>query len=104
MVLLGPQCPALQTGHQCPDKPIEAEIRVRRWSGVSNPKESLGGVGKVLATARSGDDGRFEIALSPGNYTLEASAQSAMSCAAVDVTVPADHYAKVTIFCNTGIG
>lgn len=103
IVLIGPQCAAVQSGHQCPDKPVEAEIRVRKASGASNPKGSLGGVGKVLATAHSGHDGRFRIPLSPGSYALQARAPGAVSCAAVDVTVLTGQYPEVIITCDSGV-
>ncbi len=57
-VWIGPMCPVVQEGVPCPDRPFAARIRVLRD-------------GKVVATTRSGADGRFRVALAPGRYVLD---------------------------------
>ena len=57
-VTIGPMCPVVQEGIPCPDQPLVATIRVRRPDG------------KLVATARSGKEGRFRIYLAPGRYRL----------------------------------
>ncbi len=59
-VLVGPMCPVVQMGTDCPDKPLQAELEV------------TGSDKKVIARSRSDFAGRFEIPLAPGDYTLVA--------------------------------
>ena len=59
LVLIGPMCPVVQAGVPCPDQPFQAKITVRKAGG------------KVVATVRSGTDGRFRVNLAPGRYVLE---------------------------------
>src|SRR5437870_7535415 len=57
-VLAGPQCPVERAGSPCPDAPVpEAEVRAIRN-------------GDVAGTDRTDADGRFEIALPPGDYEM----------------------------------
>jgi hypothetical protein len=55
---IGPQCPVVEAGSPCPDAPFDGEIR------VSTPD------GEEVATARTDDDGSFEVALDPGTYVV----------------------------------
>ena len=57
LVLIGPQCPVVQEGVDCPDKPFEATIEI--YAGT-----------RLVTTVRSGADGIFSIALDPGTYRL----------------------------------
>src|SRR5687768_4159792 len=58
--LLGPTCPVVTEEMQCPPEPYEADIRVVAADS-----------GELIATVRSGKDGRFEVRLAPGDYLLE---------------------------------
>jgi hypothetical protein len=52
----------------------------------------------------SGPDGRFRVALAPGQYVLVAEvAGNAMSAKPTDVTVAAGEFARVTVLLDTGI-
>lgn len=58
-VMKGPMCPGPQRKeHPCPDLPVEAEFRV------------LGTEGASVATFRSDEAGRFQVALPPGEFTV----------------------------------
>lgn len=57
--LAGPQCPVVQAGSPCPDKPIEVSVDVLNESGDR------------VTTFRTDSDGRFEVDLPPGEYTLD---------------------------------
>lgn len=95
IVLLGPQCPVVREGTPCPDEPFAVDIEVMR-AGSTN----------VIATTRSGDDGRFRIALGPGDYVLdpvEIGDRPFPRGGPVEVTVRADEFAEVTITLDTGI-
>ncbi len=62
VVTIGPTCPVVQVGQDCPDQPYAAELT------VANPH------GKIVARASADADGQFRIALAPGDYVLEAKA------------------------------
>ena len=79
----------------CPDEPVAAEISVTK-TGSSD----------VVATARSGEDGRFFLELEPGAYTLLASAKDGASLPVgtpTDVNVQAGQYPEVILNMDTGI-
>jgi hypothetical protein len=91
-VLLGPTCPVEVVGSPCPDRPIQATVRVLQ--------------GDVLVkSVRSGEDGRFRIELDPGAYTLlaEVAPDGVQSAAPVDVRVPQAGYADVSVHVDSGI-
>src|SRR3990172_3784152 len=58
MVWVGPTCPVVQEGVDCPDSPLEADLEVR------------GAAGTVIARGRSGADGGYRVALPAGMYVL----------------------------------
>jgi hypothetical protein len=93
-VFIGPLCPVVQEGVPCPDAPYDASIRVRRASG------------NVVATVRSGKDGRFRINLGPGRYVLEPLSRGGgapPSAAPVAVRVRAHAFTRVKITYDSGI-
>lgn len=57
LVLIGPQCPVVQEGVECPDRPFEATIEI--YTGA-----------RLVTTVRSGADGIFSAAIDPGTYRL----------------------------------
>lgn len=57
--LAGPQCPVVQEGSPCPDAPVEASVDV------------LSATGDRVTTFTTGADGRFELDLPAGEYTLD---------------------------------
>ena len=57
-VLVGPMCPVVQMGTDCPDRPLQADLEVTRADR------------RVLARSRSDLAGKFEIPLAAGTYVL----------------------------------
>ena len=55
---VGPLCPVVQPGVECPDRPLEAEIDV------------LDSDGRIVTRARSAPDGTYRIPLEQGSYVL----------------------------------
>jgi hypothetical protein len=93
-VLLGPTCPVVQEGSPCPDEPVE-DVVVRAQSD-----------GETVAEATSGSDGRFELELPPGRYTLEAIVGPdgpGMFAKPIDVTVSAGAFVEVVVPVDSGI-
>jgi hypothetical protein len=57
--LLGPMCPVMMEGQDCPDRPYQATLTVLDRSG------------KQLITFQTDEDGTFQVPLSPGEYILQ---------------------------------
>jgi Carboxypeptidase regulatory-like domain len=91
-VLLGPQCPVVTKGSPCPDKPVAADVVAMRL----DDREEF--------RARSGSDGRFRLALPPGDYEVQALVTAgAMFAKPVKVTVPPGEFVSVDVLLDTGI-
>jgi hypothetical protein len=86
-------CPVVQEGVPCPDAPYEASILLRDATG------------KVVATVRSGEDGRFRVNLAPGEYVLEpVQGEGGLPYAGpVTVEVREHEFTSVTISYDSGI-
>jgi hypothetical protein len=67
-VVAGPGCPVGQEGTPCPGQPVRARLSVR--VGPSD-KRVPGARGVVVAKGRSNDEGRFRIAVPPGDYVVD---------------------------------
>lgn len=94
-VLIGPQCPVVQVGTPCPDAPFQATIDV--WNSERSEK---------LTTFTTADDGRFRIALAPGDYYLDPQPPSAggpPTPEPQEVTVPPGRFVEVTVSYDSGI-
>jgi hypothetical protein len=93
-VLLGPTCPVETMESPCPDRPL-ADVEVQVLQG-----------GDVVDTVRSDGDGRFTLALDPGEYVLQAVVEEGgpgMSARPVDVSVTSGEFADVTVPVDSGI-
>jgi hypothetical protein len=93
-VLLGPTCPVVKEGSPCPDEPLGG-VEVRTLAD-----------GETIAETTSGEDGRFELELPPGRYTLEAVVDPdgpGMFAKPVAVTVPAGAFVEVVVPVDSGI-
>jgi hypothetical protein len=60
VVLIGPQCPVVREGEECPDAPYAARIEV------------FDAAGGLAAEVASGDDGLFRVSVPAGEYRLVA--------------------------------
>ncbi len=93
-VVIGPTCPVEIAGSPCPPAPLAAKITVKRD-------------GNVVATLKTGSDGRFRIPLEPGTYTIEAEALKPNPIQFMHplppVTVRQDGFTGVTISFDSGI-
>jgi len=59
-VTIGPMCPVVQVGQECPDAPYAARLTV------------LLATGKTVARASAAADGSYRIPLEAGDYLLQA--------------------------------
>lgn len=57
-VLIGPMCPVVQEGQECPDQPYQAILTVNSPNGVR------------IVQVQTDEQGRFKIPLMPGEYIL----------------------------------
>ena len=93
VVTIGPTCPVERADSPCPDQPFAAEIAVKRGD-------------EVVATVSSGEDGRFRVALAPGDYLLQGIApnQGGLPFAKpIPVTVRPHEFADVRVTFDSGI-
>jgi hypothetical protein len=91
-VVVGPSCPVEVANSPCPDRPLATDLEIVRGS-------------EVVASVRSGDDGRFRVALDPGSYTIRPKASDGPfpTGQAVNVTVPPHTFVSVTVPLDSGI-
>jgi hypothetical protein len=88
-------CPPSRDAPPCPDKPLSAKLKVTR-----------AGSDETVVTVTSGEDGRFRIALAPGDYTLHPAnlAGTPLPIAQpVDVHVAANRFATVEVSFDSGV-
>jgi hypothetical protein len=94
VVLIGPQCPVVREGEECPDAPYEAFIGIRDAAG------------QAIASVASGADGRFRVELPPGTYTLVARPQTSTPIPGpveMTVTVEAAEFTEIVVSMDSGI-
>jgi hypothetical protein len=94
-VTIGPQCPVLEEGVPCPDRPYQAELRVLEESS-----------GRVVVTFTSGADGRFRVDLPPGRYVLDPGEPLLVDeprAEKMTINVEAGSYTEVTVRFDSGV-
>ena len=57
-VLIGPMCPVVQAGQECPDQPYQATLTVKNRDGLQ------------IVQFQTDEQGRFSVPLVPGEYIL----------------------------------
>jgi hypothetical protein len=91
VVLAGPQCPVESASSPCPDRP---------WAGVVEARRA-----GDLVRQRTDAEGRFELRLAPGTWTVTPVVEGAgpPSARPVQVQVRAHAFTTVTLTLDTGI-
>lgn len=88
-------CPPARDAPPCPDKPLSARLKVTR-----------AGSDEAVAAVDSGEDGRFRVALAPGDYTLHPAnlAGTPLPIAQpVDVHVVVNRFTVVEVSFDSGV-
>ena len=91
-VLLGPMCPVVQQGQECPDQPYQATLTVKDLSGLQ------------IAQFQTDEQGRFKLPLVPGEYMLHPESPNGIPFAGdQSFLVETGRYTRVTIHYDSGI-
>jgi hypothetical protein len=90
-VTAGPTCPVEEPDKPCAPGPVSAEIDVRDRNG------------RTVANTKSAADGRYRVAVTPGNYTLVVVTSTFPQCPETPVGVKVGVFTNVDISCDTGI-
>ena len=91
-VLLGPMCPVVQQGQECPDQPYPATLTVNSLNRVP------------IAQFQSDEQGRFQVMLAPGEYILHPESPNGLPFAGdQSFIVETGHYTQITVHYDSGI-
>lgn len=90
--LIGPMCPVVQVGTECPDQPYQAALTVN----------SLGG--EKIVQFQTDEQGRFHITLPPGEYILHPELSGRYPFASEqNITVSAGQFTQIIVTYDSGI-
>ena len=91
-VFIGPICPVMREGEECPDQPYQAILT------VYSPK------GERIAQVQTDEDGRFKIPLHPGEYVLHPDSPNVLPFAGEQtVIVEEGKFTQVLVNYDSGI-
>ena len=91
-VLLGPMCPVVQAGQECPDQPYQATLTVRSLDGLQ------------IAQFQTDVQGRFRVSLVPGQYIFHPESPNGIPFAGdQSFTVETGRYTQITVHYDSGI-
>lgn len=91
-VLIGPVCPVVQIGQECPDQLYQAVLTV------------LSRDGREIVRVQTDEAGGFKIPLEPGEYVLRPESPDVMPSAGEQpFTVESGRYTQLTILYDSGI-
>ncbi len=91
-VLIGPMCPVVQQGQECPDGPYQATLTVNSPSGVR------------IAQVQTDAQGHFRIPLVPGEYILHPESPDGIAFAGDrSFVVETGLYTRLTVNYDSGI-
>ena len=91
-VFLGPVCPLVTPGQECPNQPYQAMLTVNSAEG-----------GRITQLSTD-QQGRFRLALKPGKYILHPESSNGMPFAGEQAfTVEAGRFAQIFVKYDSGI-
>ena len=91
-VLIGPLCPVVRPGEECPDEPYQATLTVNDLNG------------NKVTQVQSDENGQFKIPLAPGDYILHPETPNGIPSAQEQpVSVTAGTFTEVVVNYDSGI-
>lgn len=91
-VLIGPMCPVVREGEECPDQPYQADLT------VTDPG------GRVVVRFQTEVDGTFRVPLAPGDYILRPESPNVMPFAPEQpFSVLPGRFTQITVSYDSGI-
>lgn len=91
-VFIGPMCPVVQVGEECPDQPYQALLT------VNSPK------GERIVQFQTDEEGRFRIPFQPGEYILHPESPNSLPFAVEQsVIVEEGRFTQVIVNYDSGI-
>ncbi len=93
-VFIGPTCPVVQAGQECPDQPYQAVLTVNSLDG------------RKVTEFQTDGEGRFRISLAPGEYILHPESPEGMPlpfAAEQTFTVLPGQFTHITVTYDSGI-
>ena len=91
-VLIGPMCPIVQQGQECPDQPYQTTLTVYNRNGLQ------------IAQFQTDAQGRFRVPLVPGEYVLHPESPDGISFASdQSFVVETGRYTQITVNYDSGI-
>ncbi len=94
IVLLGPQCPVVREGEECPDKPFETALALTTPDGTQTIREF-----------RSNANGEFKVSAAPGEYAIRSAVAANILpyCSSNETITVTTGFTETTVYCDTGI-
>ena len=91
-VFIGPMCPVVQEGQECPDQPYQADLIITTTNG------------RVILRFRTDEDGAFHVPLAPGDYVLHPEPGNGIAYAADQpFTVISGQFTELIVQYDSGI-
>jgi hypothetical protein len=91
-VLIGPMCPVVQAGQECPDEPYRATLTVKNRDGLQ------------IVQFQTDDRGRFNIPLVPGEYILHPESPNGIPFASdQSFNVETGRFTRIAVHYDSGI-
>jgi hypothetical protein len=89
---IGPMCPVVQEGQECPDQPYQAVLTINSLTG------------ERIAQIQTEKDGTFQIPLPPGEYILHPESPNVMPFASEQAfTVEEGKFTQIIVTYDSGI-
>ena len=91
-VLIGPMCPVVQPGQECPDQPYQATLTVKSRDGLQ------------IVQFQTDEQGRFSVPLVPGEYILHPESPNGIPFASdQSFIVETGRYTQISVHYDSGI-
>lgn len=91
-VFVGPACPVVQQGQECPDRPYQAVITVKSPSGAR------------VVQFQTDENGEFHVPLAPGEYILQPESRDGITLAnELTFSVLAGRFTRLIVTYDSGI-